>query len=301
MSGSCAVIVNPASGRGLGRRRLGAVKKAFARHDILDVACTRHAGDERALVHAALQRGATTLVAVGGDGTWSNVADGILSSGADCRLALVASGTGNDFVKTLGVPAHDLERTARLCAGNGEMRVDVGRVEGRYFLNIVGFGFDTAVLEDMVTSSLLRGRALYIRSALRQLLRFQGLHVDARTATMEWGGHHLLLIVANARHFGGSFRIAPNASPQDGLLDAISILDAPVLRRVALFHAVMQGRHMALPEVRSHQAERVHLRFKTPPAFEADGEYRLASSNEVEVVCVPRALRIVTAGQTDGT
>lgn len=288
-----AVIVNPASGRGLGRRRLAGVRRAFTRVGITSVSCTEHAGDERTLAQRALDAGVTTLVAVGGDGTWSNVADTILGAGADCRLALLAAGTGNDFAKSLGVPAGDAAHTARLCLNGADRRVDVGRVEGRHFLNVVGFGFDTAVLEDSLRSSLLRGRALYLSAALRQLFRYPGIHVEACAAGESWEGHHLMLIVANARYFGGSFLIAPEASPHDGLLDAISIYDAPIMGRMALFHSVIQGRHMGRPEIHARRAKSVSLRFREPPAFEADGEYRLASSAEVEVTCVPSALRIV--------
>ncbi len=294
MSRSVAVIVNPASGRGLGRRRLAGVRRAFAQVGITSVTCTAHAGEERTLACRALDAGVTTLVAVGGDGTWSNVADAILAAGADCRLALLAAGTGNDFAKTLGVPAGDAAQTARLCLNGADRRVDVGRVEGRHFLNVAGFGLDTAVLEDSLRSSLLRGRALYLSAALRQLVRYRGIHVEVCADDEHWEGHHLMLIVSNARYFGGSFLIAPDASPHDGLLDAISIYDAPIMRRVALFHSVIRGRHMGLPEVHAKRAQRVSLRFRAPPAFEADGEYRLASKTEVEVACVPSALRIVT-------
>jgi diacylglycerol kinase (ATP) len=290
-----AVIVNPASGRGRGRRRLEAVRRAFEHIGARWIECTRHAGDERHLTERALNAGATTIVAVGGDGTWSNVADAMLTSGAgECRLALVAAGTGNDFAKTIGAPAADLQRTAQLVADGSDMRVDVGRIEDRHFLNIAGFGFDTAVLEESLRSSVLRGRALYISAALRQLMRYRGIHISVGTNGDRWEAHHLMLIVANAKHFGGSFRIAPEASPQDGLLDAISVLDAPVLRRLALFRAVIAGTHMRLPEVRARRASTICLRFHTPPAFEADGEYRLASTTDIEISCLPSALRVVT-------
>lgn len=294
MNREVAVIVNPASGRGRGARRLGSVRRAFSRVGVTQLHCTRHAGDERELAAKAIEDGATTLIAVGGDGTWSNVADAILTSGAPCRLGLIAAGTGNDFAKSIGAPAHDVERTARLAVDGTDIRVDVGFVEGRHFLNMVGFGFDTAVLEGTLqSSSLLRGRALYLSAALRQLWRYKGIPICVAAGGEQWQGQHLLMIVANARHFGGSFHIAPSASPHDGLLDAISIYDAPVLRRAALFRAAIAGRHMHLPEVRSHRAEKVTLRFETPPPLEADGEYRLASAPKVEVQCLPSALRVV--------
>src|SRR5262245_19566821 len=101
------VIVNPMSGRGRGGTMLPAIREAFAGVGVTGIEVTSAAGEEHALAERALADGATTLVAVGGDGTWSNVANAILDAGAssaDCRLALLASGTGNDFAKTLGAP-----------------------------------------------------------------------------------------------------------------------------------------------------------------------------------------------------
>jgi diacylglycerol kinase (ATP) len=296
---SVGVIVNPAAGRGRGLRMLPEIRAAFAAVGVDGVEATSAAGDERALAQRALDRGCTTLVAVGGDGTWSNVAGAILDSGADCRLALLAAGTGNDFAKTLGVPAGDIAATARLAVAGPDLRIDVGRIEGRHFLNIAGFGFDIAVLEDCARISWLRGEALYLYSALRQLLGYRGIEIEVgspRAARPR--ARHLMLIVANAQRFGGSFHIAPQADLADGRLDAISILDGPPLARLGLFVAATRGTHTANRRVVTEQAARFTLRFPTPPAYETDGEYRRAATPELEITCVPRALRVVTADAT---
>ncbi len=296
MNAAVRVIVNPAAGRGAGGRALPAVRRAFAAVGVDGVLTTDAPGEERALARRAIDQGAATLVAVGGDGTWSNVANAILESGADCRLALVAAGTGNDFAKTLGVPATDVAATARLAAEGPDARVDVGRVEGRHFLNIAGFGFDIAVLEDIGRIPLLSGSALYLFSALRQLFGYGGIAIDVASPERRRGERrHLMLIVANARHFGGAFHIAPGADVTDGRLDAVAILDAPPLRRLKLFRAVGRGTHLGMPEVSAEQAPRFTLRFASPPAYETDGEYRRAAAAELEVTCVPRALRVVGA------
>ena len=108
------VIVNPAAGRGRGARTLPAVREAFAAVGVGDVRTTEAREDERAVARRAIDEGFTTLVAVGGDGTWGNVANAIIDSGADVRLALIAAGTGNDFAKTVGAPMNDIALTARL-------------------------------------------------------------------------------------------------------------------------------------------------------------------------------------------
>jgi diacylglycerol kinase family enzyme len=89
------VIVNPAAGTGRGVKAEADVRRAFAALGITDIRATRGPGDERTLARRAIEEGARTLVAVGGDGTWGNVANAIIASGADVRLALLAAGTGN--------------------------------------------------------------------------------------------------------------------------------------------------------------------------------------------------------------
>jgi len=288
------VIVNPAAGRGRGGERLPRIREVFAARGVSAVEVSGSAGDERALAERALAEGATTLVAVGGDGTWSNVAGAILASGSECRLALLAVGTGNDFAKTVGAPAGDLETTARLAVEGGDTLVDVGRIEGRHFLNIAGFGFDIAVLEDCARITWMKGGNLYLVSALRQLFGYPGVEIEVGSPLRRRAkARHLMLIVANAKHFGGSFHIAPGADLADGMLDAVSILDGPPLSRIGLFVGATRGTHVDDRRVITEQAARFTLRFPEPPAYETDGEYRRASSAELEIVCVPRALRVV--------
>jgi diacylglycerol kinase (ATP) len=289
------VIVNPAAGRGRGARALGAVRESFAAVGVTDLRLTEAREGERAVARRAIDDGFTTLVAVGGDGTWGNVANAILASGADVRLALIAAGTGNDFAKTVGAPMNDFPLTARLATQDGtDVRVDVGKIEEHFFLNITGFGFDIAVLEDIPKIPLLRGDAVYIVSALRQIVGYGGIEIDIVTSARTRGTlRHLMLVIANAKNFGGAFKIAPNASLSDGKLDAIAIYDAPALKRLGLFAAAVKGTHVAKPGVSVEQSANFSLTFASPPAYETDGEYRQAKTTELDVMCVPAALRVV--------
>jgi len=296
MNDRITVIVNPASGRGRGSRLLPDIRKTFADVGVTDVRVTERPGDEKRLATLALHDGATTIVACGGDGTWSNAANAILSSGADCRLAVLAAGTGNDFAKSVGAPARDIAATARLVAEGAETMVDVGQIEDRYFLNVTGFGFDIAVLDDLENIPLVTGDLLYLTAAMRQLFKFDGMQVDITTAAVARGPRaHLMLIIANGRNFGGMFQIAPDARINDGKLDAISILDASPLTRISLLAAAPSGRHVRNPLVLSEQASSFTLKFDAPPAYETDGEYNQAKSSTIEISCLPGALRVATS------
>lgn len=296
MADRVTVIVNPAAGRGRGARALPAIRDAFAAVGITDVRITQSKEDERLIAQRAIDEGARTIVACGGDGTWGNVANGLLASGAasDVRLGLIAAGTGNDFAKTVGAPASDFAATARLVAEGREARVDVGKIEDHFFLNICGFGFDIAVLEDISKIPLLKGDAVYIVSALRQIVGYGGVDIDIAAGGARRGNaRHLMLIIANAKNFGGAFKIAPQASLSDGVLDAISIHDASTLRRLSLFGAAAKGSHIGAPEVVHEQAPHFVVHFSTPPAYETDGEYRRAQSADLDVSCLPGALRVI--------
>ena len=301
MSHRVSVVINPASGKGRGAKAEAAVRRAFAAVGVTDIRTTSAKGDERTVALRAIEDGADTLVAVGGDGTWGNVANAIIASGADVRLAVAAAGTGNDFAKTVGAPASDFAATARLAVEGPDARVDVGCIEGRYFLNVTGFGFDIAVIEDVETIRWLKGEMVYKYSALRQLFGYGGISIDiASDAARRGARQHLMLIIANGKNFGGTFRIAPDASITDGRLDAIAIQVAPPFRRMKLFSAASSGAHVALPEVHVEQASCFRLTFPTPPAYETDGEYNRARSAELEVRCVPQALRVVAPPPSDG-
>ncbi|MFI5170167.1 MAG: diacylglycerol/lipid kinase family protein, partial [Vicinamibacterales bacterium] len=152
----------------------------------LEHGLTQGPGDEARLASEAIARGFRRIVAVGGDGTWSNVAGAILKSGEPASLGLVPGGTGCDLAKTLGIPPRDVAACCRIVLEGVTRRIDVGRVEDRHFLNIAGFGYDVAVLEDSWSVSYLEGSLLYLYCALRQLRSFRGM-----PASVQMNGHSL--------------------------------------------------------------------------------------------------------------
>jgi diacylglycerol kinase (ATP) len=293
VSDGVAVVLNPAAGGGRARRLLSRSRAAFAG---TPVRLTEGPDDERRLVRDALAGGASTIVAIGGDGTWSKVADAIAESGADIRLAVVAAGTGNDFARTLGAPAHDIEAIARLVADpRAERRIDLLRIDGRrHVLNVAGVGFDAAVAQRVERARLPRAAA-YVAGSLAELFRYPGFEVAEEGVA---GRRLLMLALANGRHFGGTFVIAPGAELDDGLIDVVAIADASPVERLRLFAAAFSGRHVSMPGVEVRRAAALTLRFAAAPLLEVDGDLHRAASPEVEVVCLRGALRVVTP--TDG-
>jgi len=287
--------VNPAAGRGGIRANLPGVREIFREQGITKAYETTAAGDEETLALRAVREGANTIVAVGGDGTCSRIADALIRSNSHCRLAVVAAGTGNDFAKTLGVEKYHAQQIAELVKRGDETRIDVGWADGHYFLNSCGFGFDASVLEASNRVRWLKGDAVYIYAALRQLFGYRGIDVRATGAPSVARGSMLMVTASNGRWLGGAFQIAPKASVLDGRLDTCFFRDANVIKRVKLFVGAMRGTHVGMPSVTSVSVQRMTLTFATNPSMEMDGELRVARSCNVELRSIPRALAVIAA------
>jgi YegS/Rv2252/BmrU family lipid kinase len=292
---STFVLVNPAAGRGRRRARVDQYLALLKRHlGAFDPVITSRAGEENALLDRALSEPVDCIVAVGGDGTWGAAADRIVASGRrDVALGLLPTGTGNDFGKSLGIRHEHVEDVVRAIVERTTTTIDVGRVEGRYFLNVIGLGFDIAVIDDAAATPILRGDLLYRFCALRQLFSFPGREVEIEPAGQApIRVRALMLTISNANYFGGSFHIAPRASLCDGRLDAVVIRDAGPFTRARLFSSVSKGRHENDPHIVLRQSPSFAIRFQGSLRYEVDGEVFAAAASPLVVASVPQALRV---------
>jgi diacylglycerol kinase (ATP) len=302
-------IFNPAAGRGRGARLIETYLPLLTdRLPDLRHAVTSQPGNERELADQAIADGYDTVVAMGGDGTLSHVADRLAAAERDVRFGVLPAGTGNDLCRNLGIDHRDpAGAVQRLVAGRSR-RIDVGRIHTasrpdarpdleprpRHFLNVVGFGFDIAVIDAAESARFLRGEILYKVTALQQLFRFPGFEAALRNGSeVLHDGETLMLTVSNGRYFGGGFPIAPDASLSDGALHACRIADAGPLERAVLFNKAERGRHLTSARVRIHAASGFQLEFPAPPRFEADGDVFVSSASTVELEVLPNRLPVL--------
>ncbi len=295
------LLVNRAAGGGRSGARADAVERALqslgpvVRHD------TRGPGDEARIARDAADGGGHVLAVVGGDGSVSHAARGLLAASHPLPMAIFGAGTGNDFAKSLGAPVHNIGAMIACIARGRTRSVDVGFVDDVPFVNAAGFGFDVHVLERMRTPSIFRGTGAYVITALRALVGFRGfvarLHDESTSHTVshtpEDAPRRLMLVVANGRYFGGAFHIAPGAVLDNGQLDAVMINDASTGRRLALFAMALRGAHLRETGVYSRRGRSFQVEFAQPPAFEADGELYQARESVVQVLVRPGALQMV--------
>ncbi|MEP6780644.1 MAG: YegS/Rv2252/BmrU family lipid kinase, partial [Gemmatimonadaceae bacterium] len=255
---------------------------------------TNGRGDEARCAREALDRGATTLVVLGGDGTVSQAACELIHAKSQVPLAIFGAGTGNDFADAIGLPVHNYGAITRLIATNSTRAVDAGRVNDRTFVNSAGFGFDAEVVaRTQRPGGWLKGNAVYVTTALTQLFQYSGFAADVKYGTNSTGQQKwLMMVFANGGRFGGTFRIAPDAKIDDGFLDGVFIGDATALKRTAIFARATGGEHVRYPEVQVTREMRYEIDFSTAPVYQADGELFQASSPTVIVENLPAALRV---------
>lgn len=248
---------------------------------------TCRAGDERVLARKAARTGATTLIALGGDGTWSNVARGILDAATHTRLALLAGGTGNDLARNVGAPANDIDATLDLAFEGPDRPVDVGYVNGTPFVNSCGVGFDVAVLQSLPHGGSSLGPTAYWLTAAGKLWRYRGIQIGAQ--------RYLIIVIGNGARLGGGMLLAPGATIDDGMLDLVAVRDVPLLQRVRTFIAASRGKHIGMRGVVHRRSASFELAFDEPPLFEVDGELIQSQTTTMRIRCEQQRLRICTS------
>jgi len=273
------------------------VARAFRQQGwAVEVTRTGGPGEGAALAAAAVRSGAQRVVAVGGDGTVHEVANGLLGSGGGVPLGVIPLGTGNDFAKLVGVDGcSPLTAVGRLVTADARV-FDVGRVGDERFVNSLGVGFGPAVVRARNAMPGLRGFLSYFVPVLRAYGGFRPPLVDIRSAEFRERGHVMMVEVCNGTTAGGDYRFAPDADPADGRLDVCLVRRVALPRFLLAIPRVMRGTHGRMREVALFRTRRLTIRSPEEPLLlHLDGELREAGTNEVTVEVEPRKLKVLVA------
>jgi len=290
------LIANPIAGRGRGSKVLPQVREALKRAGLeFSEVLTTKPLEATDLAHQAAEEGYQLVVAMGGDGTSHEVANGLLSSGnSEVALGLIPIGTGNDFAGMFDTPT-DLDQVARRLREGKTRLIDVGRVNDRYFVNVLGVGFDAlASVEALKIQHFLSGLPLYLVAVLITLREYKIPHI-----TVEFDGEHLsmpmtMLCVANGKREGGGFLIAPDAQNDDGIFDICLARGLGRLGILRLLPEVIKGTHVDKEPVTMAKAKRVILDSPDPLPVHADGEIIYTDTHHLEIEIIPRRLQVIT-------
>ena len=291
------VILNPAAGRGAARRVESLVARAFrAQGWAVDVARTEGPGHGQSLAAEAAGQGARHVIAVGGDGTVHEVANGLLRAGSDAALGVVPVGSGNDFAKIVGMYAHDpIRAVARIVTARSK-HFDAGRVFDEWFVNSVGFGFGPAVVRARNRMPQLRGFLSYLVPIVKTFFQFEPPVFDVAAPGFRERGYMMMIEVCNGTTAGGSYRFAPDADPTDGKMDVCLIRRVSLPRFLLAIPRVMRGTHGTMREVALVRTSKLVVRSPEEPlVLHVDGELREPGVNECTVELERGRLNVLVA------
>jgi lipid kinase YegS len=264
----------------------------------LDVYIPWSRKDLRRFVRQAIKAGAKRIVAGGGDGTLNAVVNAMIRG--DIRpkasLGILPLGTANDFAKSAGIDAKDLMSTLELACTGSPTKIDVGRMNDQYFINVAsaGFGAEVTATTPQDMKKLLGGMAYSIMGFVKafQLEPYEGRLIPPNGAVKE--GSMLIMAVGNGRFAGGGYEVAPQASLTDGLLD-IAVVSG--LLPEDLNHIVGELRDPMNPgneHLLYHQLSAFTIETEKPLHVNLDGEP--VKGTHFEFRCIPEALSVVLGG-----
>jgi diacylglycerol kinase (ATP) len=285
-----ALVYNPISGRGRSAAAAEKAAEVFRRAELtVQIHETRAAGDGRRFA-AELATDMDALVAVGGDGTLNEVISGLVR---DVPVGLIPVGTANVVARDLGLP-FDPAEAARLILHGSTRRIDVGRVNDRRFLAMVGVGFDGEIVKEIAAArSGPITQLTYVKPAMRALSAFSPrplrLTVDGATLAEDF----YAVFVANTRCYGGHFSVAPEAILDDGALHFAAWTEKSKLTLLRYAWAGLLRRKASGAVYGAGRTFRIESADGTPVPVQADGDPLGTTPLDIEIL--PHAARVFAA------
>ena len=277
------LIVNPVAGAGKTAKKwpkimdlLQSIGLRFE-HDL-----TEAPGHARELAKSAAKKGYQLVVSVGGDGTINEVVNGLYDAGniADVMLGIISTGTGSDYIRTIGIPRAYQE--ACLCLKSPrKFAVDVGVVEyfsgnqmvKRLFVNFAGLGFDAEIVKATTQKyKTLNSTASYLTGLFTALLLYKNKGVTLVVDGAAIERKICTILVNNGKYGGGGMFAAPDANLADGLLDILIIGDLSKPDLLWSLPRVYRGTHLTHPKITMKRAREIEIQSAEAVFLQADGE-----------------------------
>ncbi len=302
------IIVNPTSGRGLGKRSIPQIESSL-RTSGLDFILTQtervwHAAE---LAENAAREGYDVIVCASGDGTINEAINGIMKARKEgytqSAFSVISIGTGNDFAGGTGIPTN-LKDSLKALAANKRKKIDIGLVtggdypNGRYFGNGIGIGFDAAVGNEAIKVRWTRGLMAYLIGVIKTVFLYYNpaqveIILDDKETIKQIS---LMISIMNGRRMGGGFIMAPESQTDDGFFDLCIAETASKGRILQMIPHFIRGTQASLPEIQMKRARKVSVTSldRTFPAH-ADGEFICLNGSHLTLELLPQELEIICA------
>ena len=290
-----AIVNRTAGGGRCAKLAPEALEELQRRGVALKVAFTetpRHAAE---LARNAAEGGSRRFLSVGGDGTASEIVNGLVAAGVagECELAMLPLGTGNSFLRDFGIT--DTETAVNAIVRGDSTPIDVLRLTHQdgviHFINTMGTGFVAQAGELTNERFKFLGAAGYVAAVLVCVIRLQYEENTLRYAATTDEARTVLTSFSNTQYTGGSMRMAPGAEVADGLLDVVRAGPLGRAALIAAFGRIFSGTHTDLDKVWIRQVD--HVEFINPSAQSVLIDGDLFHLTPLSIDVLPSALRLI--------
>lgn len=265
-------IINPEAGKGKSMTYVNVIKEYFQHSsDSYIIEITKYPGHATELVKDYTSRENYRVYAMGGDGTLNEVLNGMINTNS--VLGVIPCGSGNDFVKSI-VDDMDRDIFKRTIEGKEEF-IDLGMVNGKYFLNISSVGFDSVVVyhaNHFKKMNYISGSTAYILGILKTLFTFNSIHASVEIDGATFNKNILLAAVANGKCYGGGVKISPKSIINDGAFDICLVDNTSKLKIFFFFPKAIKGTHESIKEVSFYKGKKITIMSQEEFVLNIDGE-----------------------------
>ncbi len=290
------VILNPYGGRLPKNEKVSRVEQALRQAGLsYHLELTRQRGEGIELARQAALAGWPVVVAAGGDGMVNEVANGLLQAAGEAEagtLGIIPIGTANDLAGMLQIPQDVTAACQHLAAGATRL-IDVGQVNGHYFVNNSAVGLEPLVTLAHDRMRWVNGNLRYILAALKTIGRAKPWHMRLCWGDNAFEGPINLVSIGNSNRTGGSFYMTPQASLDDGLLDFVYATGLSKWQMLRLLPQTFTGAHIHHPQVVYRQTTLLTITAFTPTHIQTDGEIIAENVTEIIYRLIPHKLRVI--------
>jgi diacylglycerol kinase (ATP) len=290
------VILNPYGGRWPTQAKVTQVEQGLRQAGLdYHLELTTRPGQGVELARQASLAGWRVVVAAGGDGMVNEVVNGLMQAagGAEaCVLGILPIGTANDLAEMLGIPLN-VGAACRCLAAGATRLIDVGQVNGRYFVNNSAIGLEPMVTVAHDRLRWVNGNLRYILAALQTISRAKPWHMRLSWGDSAYDGPINLVSVGNSNRTGGFFYMTPQAKPDDGLLDFVYATGLSKWQMLRLLPKTFTGGHIQHPQVVYRQTTSLSITVFSPTLIQTDGEIIADHATEINYYLIPRKLRVI--------
>ncbi|WP_246247452.1 diacylglycerol/lipid kinase family protein [Piscibacillus halophilus] len=274
-----SLIVNKASGSGRGYKIWRQIETTLQNKSLsYQVSFTEYPHHATELVKEIIdQYNPKAIIVIGGDGTVHEVIQGL--AGTNLPLGVIPSGSGNDFCRGMEIPLQHKKALHRILEHN-EKVIDVGVINGKHFMTVVGVGFDGQVAKETNSSQNKKilnafglGKLTYVLNVLKVLFYYQPTHIDVEIDSKKMRYENVWLIAtANFPCYAGGMVICPEAQYQDELLDICIVKDISRWKLLKVFPSVFKGKHIHHPSIKILKGKEIKISSTSPLVGHGDGE-----------------------------